>query len=168
MMTSLSDPEIATQETALWDLGPPVKCVFLPPSESEFRAATGVVNTTRITLYHAATLEQAAFQLTRTGANVLLAELAVPDGSWEDALQMLSLSYPRVVLVVAAARADERLRIHVLERGAFDLIEKPFRTDELQRSIESADAYSKTHSTGGTVSQPDSDLPGRTRPAGSS
>jgi len=148
MITSILDPEVAPEDRIIGSGDPDIKCVFLTPSETEFRRAEAILRATPISLHHAATLEQAEFQLARIEAGVLMTELQFPDGDWEDAIEMLSHSYPRVLLVLAAAQADERLWIRALERGAFDLVSKPFQTEELRRILENADAHSKMLGSG--------------------
>lgn len=148
MITSVLAPEVSSEAKARGGARPPIKCVFLTSRESEFRAAAAILSSTRIFLHHAATLEQAEFQLARTRARVLLTELKFPDGSWEDAVDMLLYSYPQAALVLAAPDPDDTLWIHALERGAFDLVAKPFRAEELRRILENADAHSRMSTPG--------------------
>ena len=144
MTISILEPDVSSSSQATGVVAPNIKCVFLTAAEKDFREAVGVLRTARITLHHAASLEQAGFQLVRTHAGVLLTELKFLDGGWKDALKMLSASHPRVALVLAASQADERQWIHALECGAFDLVGKPFQTQELRRILENADAHAQT------------------------
>jgi DNA-binding NtrC family response regulator len=154
MMTSVLEPEVKSDGTILGHVRPRIQCVFLTMSDSEFRGAAQIVKGARVSLYHAATLEQAEFQLSRTKAGVLLTELKLPDGDWEDALEMLANWFPRVRLVLAAANADENLWLTALERGAFDLVTKPFHATELRRALEKADAYFRASRQGVGSSSP--------------
>jgi DNA-binding NtrC family response regulator len=166
MMTSVLEPEVLSERQKVGTSEIRIECVYLTPTEPEFKVAARLLSGTAISLHHAATLEQADFQLTRTRAKVLLTELQFPDGGWEDALEMLAGSFPQVALVLAASDADEHLWIRVLERGAFDLIVKPFRAEDLQRILENADAHSRSTESGTTSSAEDPEED-RSRSAGS-
>lgn len=117
-----------------------IDCVFLTRSAREVDEASRLLARTSIHVHHAVTLEQARGTLIATGARVLMAEVAFLDGSWEDAEAMLVHFHPPVVLVVVATQVDERFWILVLERGAFDLIQRPFDAEELRRILENAHA----------------------------
>jgi DNA-binding NtrC family response regulator len=166
MTTSVLEPEVLSkgQKVGISELR--IQCVYLTPTEHEFRVAARLLSGSAISMHHAATLEQADFQLARTRAKVLLTELHFPEGVWEDALEMLSESFPQVALVLAASDADEHLWIRALERGAFDLVMKPFRAEDLQRILENADAHCRAteSDTSSFGADPEED---RSRSAGS-
>jgi hypothetical protein len=84
----------------------------------------------------------------------MLTETTFQDGTWEDALARVARSHPRAALVLAAGHADERFWIDVLERGAFDLVAKPFEAGELRRILENANAYARYNGTGERGSDP--------------
>ena len=119
------------------------KCVFLTCSEVESRAVSRLLMPAGIRILPAAMLEQADLLLATTDSAVLLADSAFLDGTWEDALDMVAKSHPRVELVLAAGQADERFWIDVLERGAYDLVLKPFDAGELRRILENANAHAR-------------------------
>ena len=98
----------------------------------------------QIRIYHAAWLDDAEVQLKLTKSRVLLTDTTFKRGNWKDALQMAVGLRPATALVVAARLADERLWIGVLERGAYDLIQKPFQADELRRILENAHNHATT------------------------
>lgn len=63
---------------------------------------------------------------------VVLSEADLPDGNWKDVLEYVALSasehyqlVPPQVIVISRL-ADERLWTEVLDRGAFNLLTKPF------------------------------------------
>jgi DNA-binding NtrC family response regulator len=113
-------------------------CVYLTRSVREATRASALVESARIRIYHATGLADALERLTLTGSRVLLTDTAFARGNWRDALQVVAGLRPSVELVVAARLADERLWLGVLERGAYDLILKPFQEDELCRVLENA------------------------------
>jgi DNA-binding NtrC family response regulator len=119
-------------------------CVYLTSSVREAERASALMEPAQIRIFHAARLEDAEARIKLTRSRVLLTETAFQRGNWKDALQMAARLYPPTALVVAARLADERLWIGVLERGAYDLIQKPFRVDELRRILENAYSHATT------------------------
>jgi DNA-binding NtrC family response regulator len=131
------------------------KCVFLTGSDEESRIVSRLLKSAGIRILPAALLEQADLLLAATNSVVLLTDTNFLDGTWESALEMVAKSHPRAELVLAASQADERFWIDVLERGAFDLVLKPFEAVELQRVLENANAHARSNG-----------FAGRTRAAG--
>ncbi len=66
---------------------------------------------------------------------VLICECDLPDGSWRDLLEALSLLPYPPLLVVASQRADDSLWAEVLNLGAYDVLSKPFDRAEVTRII---------------------------------
>ena len=66
---------------------------------------------------------------------VVLCDQTLPDGSWREVLRDVAGVANAPVLVVASALADEALWAEVLNLGAYDLLSKPFRADEVLRTI---------------------------------
>ena len=62
----------------------------------------------------------------------------------EISVSMVKAEMATAVQDKAARLADERLWLSVLELGAYDLIERPFRGEELRRIIENAHLHSTT------------------------
>ncbi len=125
-------------------LTPSFGCVYLTSSIREAERASALLEPAQIRIYHAARLEDAAARLKLTKSRVLLTDTAYKGGNWKDALQMAVRLRPPTALVVAARLANERLWIGVLELGAYDLIQKPFRADELRRILENAHRHATT------------------------
>jgi DNA-binding NtrC family response regulator len=119
-------------------------CVYLTASVREAERASVLVEPAQIRIYHAARLDDAEAQLELTNSRVLLTETVFQRGNWKDALQLTVRLHPPTALVVAARLADERLWIGVLERSAYDLIQKPFRADELRRVLKNAHIHAIT------------------------
>ena len=119
-------------------------CVFLTASVREAEATSALLNPAQIRIYHAASLDDAEERLKLTRSRVLLTNTAFARGIWTDAVQMAQHLRPSAALVVAALLADERLWIGALERGAYDLIQKPFRLDELCRILRNAHHHAST------------------------
>lgn len=66
---------------------------------------------------------------------VLVSECRLPDGTWKDLLEALSLLPFPPLLVVASKNADDSLWAEVLNLGAYDVLSKPFDRAEVTRII---------------------------------
>jgi DNA-binding NtrC family response regulator len=121
----------------------PIDCIFLTPWMRTAEEVARLLKNTEIHIHHAATLKQAKSMLLQTGARVLLSEVVFADGNWEDATKMIGEFELAVSVVVVTGRVDERFWITVLERGAYDLIPRPFSSSELLRIVENAHAHAE-------------------------
>jgi len=120
---------------------PTTNVVFLTPFSPDAETVSRELACTSMRVHHATSLAQAENLLELTQAHVLVAETIFAGGNWEDAVELLSERHPNVALVVTAAHADERLWAEAINRGAYDLIPKPFYGPELCRILESANSY---------------------------
>lgn len=69
---------------------------------------------------------------------VVICERDMPDGSWVDLFETLSLQTHSPLMIVVSRLADERLWAEVLNRGGYDVLAKPFEPKEVTYSVASA------------------------------
>ena len=69
---------------------------------------------------------------------VVLADSDVPSANWKRLLSDLRRFAPSPQLIVTSRCADDLLWAEVLNFGGFDVLARPFETDELERVIASA------------------------------
>jgi DNA-binding NtrC family response regulator len=100
-----------------------------------------MVESDGIRVYHADSLQDAESTLKLTRARVLLTNTKCRNGNWREALELSLRTHPQAALVVAARLADENLWLGVLEQGAYDLIVKPFQSEELVRILRNAHTH---------------------------
>ncbi len=112
-----------------------IDCVVLTSFESEFTLLRNIFRSAGIRMHHAASLEQADFLLAVTGGAVLATDVTFAGGSWEDALRLLALSHPLVVMLVIAEPADSPYLAELFPRGACGMIWKPIQFDRVKRQI---------------------------------
>ena len=82
----------------------------------------------------AASLGEAAAQLRRHRPDILLVDIALPDGSGLDLCRRVrdgELGDPDVGIILLTARAEEQDRVRGFHRGADDYVVKPFHYPEL-------------------------------------
>ena len=85
----------------------------------------------RWTLLEAATVAEAASVLNGCPAVVLICEAALPDGTWEQLLDLADALPVPPPVIVTARFADDDLWMHVLNRGGYNLLGKPFSEKEV-------------------------------------
>jgi FixJ family two-component response regulator len=66
---------------------------------------------------------------------VILCEEILCDGTWKDLLLLTQEMPVPHNLIVTASNADDRLWAEVLNLGAYDVLQKPFRAQEVFRTI---------------------------------
>lgn len=69
---------------------------------------------------------------------VVLTERDLPDGSWKDVLEVLTSEQKGGALIVISRYADELLWAEVLNLGGYDVLQKPFETNEVLRVVSMA------------------------------
>ena len=115
-----------------------IDCVVLTCFDSEFGFWAPVFRPCGIRMHRAQTLEKADFLLTVTEATVLLTDLVFLDGSWADAVAMLTTFHPIVASLVMAEAVDQPFVSDAINGRAFGVLWKPVQLGELDRSIRSA------------------------------
>jgi len=91
-------------------------------------------------IYLASSFQEARDKLDSSAASydVLIADVELPDGSWQDLLScLLDIKRP-CEMIVCSRCGDERLWAEVLQCGAYDLLVEPFEKQEVHRIIENA------------------------------
>jgi DNA-binding NtrC family response regulator len=114
---------------------PEVKVLLISPSESDAVALRRFLSHTAWSLEVAGTLADALAKLEANAAPVIFCAQTVPDGTWQDALAMTSVLPYRPNVIVLSTQPDDKLWMEVLDSGAYDLLGKPLKADEVFRII---------------------------------
>jgi len=114
---------------------PGVHCVFLTCFTHDIEFFQRMLAYSEIRLHQAETLDEADFLLTVTASKVLLSDTVFLDGSWADALEMLSRFHPRSTFLVAADTVDSEFVRDAVNRGACAVLWKPLDWAHLTRWI---------------------------------
>jgi DNA-binding NtrC family response regulator len=86
-------------------------------------------------LEHVRSLQKARTRLQRQTYDVILTEAALPDGGWQDVLN-LAREFPRQTeVIVTDPQADARFWAEALNLGAYDLLAQPFYEPEVRRIL---------------------------------
>jgi DNA-binding response OmpR family regulator len=86
-------------------------------------------------IFHAYSIHEAVDFLCCNGVGVVLCDCHVSDGTWRDILDLLPNVTSTPVLVVCSQDPDEGLWAEVLNRGAYDVLAKPFDFIEVTRIV---------------------------------
>jgi DNA-binding NtrC family response regulator len=89
----------------------------------------------RWSLYKALTLSAGLTALRDKRIALVLCESNLQPGTWLDMLEKLEVSPGAPDLIVTSRLADEHLWAEVLNRGAYDVLAKPFDAEEVGRII---------------------------------
>ena len=74
----------------------------------------------------------------RISYDLLVADVELPDGTWQDLLQLLLESKRPCEMILCSRSGDDRLWAEALQCGAYDLLVEPYEQQEVHRIIESA------------------------------
>jgi DNA-binding response OmpR family regulator len=96
--------------------------------------------------------------------SIVLCERDLLPGSWIDVLEQLRILPDPPLLVVTSRLADERLWAEALNRGAYDVLAKPFEGTEVIHTLRSAWLHWRDHKRPWSPDCPQVDaLPGTKR-----
>lgn len=109
--------------------------LFVSPHIEDAAALSEMLDPVHVPLIHAANLEQARSRLEHDRFGVVLTEAALPDGSWQDVLDLARQTQPRAEVIVTHPFADSRFWAEALSMGAYDLLAQPFYASEVQRIV---------------------------------
>lgn len=108
-----------------------------PHAEDHF-TLQAIFSHSRRAFYKADCLASALAALRRWEIGVVLCERNLSPGSWLDMLEEMGPLPNAPPLIVTSRLADEHLWAEALNRGAYDVLAKPFEIKELVRSVNSA------------------------------
>jgi DNA-binding NtrC family response regulator len=114
------------------------RILFLSGRAEDARRLSQMLQPARLSLEHAASLEQGRVKLRQQDYDVLLTEAFLPDGSWLDALEVARKSPGRISLVVTDILADAGFWTDALNVGAYDVLAQPFYGPEVRRILYNA------------------------------
>ena len=86
----------------------------------------------------ARTLRSGLKTLAKLRIAVVLCECDLLPGSWRDVLDITAKRSPPPHLIVTSRLADEGLWAEVLNLGGFDVLEKPYRSEEVRQVVNGA------------------------------
>jgi DNA-binding NtrC family response regulator len=116
-------------------LTPRVHVLAVTPFDSDLQALSRIFSHTAWDLSTAKNVSGALETMRITPVPIVLTATTLPDGSWRDVLAASSKQIHSPLVVVSSSAADDLLWAEALNLGAYDVLAKPFRPDEVFRVI---------------------------------
>lgn len=117
---------------------PPLGLLAISADVRDIDVLQKILDPSRWRVFRAVSFRQAAQMLHHYDVALVLCDQILPDGSWKMMLHELRHLDPVPALIVASTLADDALWAEVLNLGAYDLLAKPFRSEEVLRTIGTA------------------------------
>lgn len=104
-----------------------------------FRSLEDILFKQGIQTSHAASCSEARRSLRgQHPPELVFAEVALPDGSWSDVLELANESRRSARVIVVSPQADMKVYLEVLESSASDFIVPPFRAADVEHVVQVA------------------------------
>ena len=112
-----------------------VTVLTLSSSEEDHRNLGAILSRSNWRIYHAWNCKEALDLLRQERIPVVVCERDLADGCWKDVLNHLWNCEDAPMLIVTSRHADDHLWAEVLNLGGYDVLAKPFATEEVVRII---------------------------------
>ena len=86
----------------------------------------------------AETAEQALSKLQAKTFDVVLTDISMPGLTGMDLLARVNNHYPNTLVIIVSGASDQDQAQKLLSMGAFEYLQKPFRLEVVERSVERA------------------------------
>ncbi len=119
---------------------PQIPLLLVSPFQDDHAALLSILRKPDFCLFRSRGLQQALAVLRRASVPVVVAECNLQGCCWKDVWTALQgVPHPPLPrLIVAASRADECLWNEVVHLGAYDVLAKPFESEEVVSVVTSA------------------------------
>ncbi len=111
------------------------RILFISECQEDAKRLSAMLHALPLKLDHVASLNKARTRLQRQTYNVILTEAALPDGGWQDVLNLAREAPRRTEVIVTDPQADARFWAEALNVGAYDLLAQPFYEPEVRRIL---------------------------------
>jgi DNA-binding response OmpR family regulator len=112
----------------------------ISPANEDHAALRRILGDQEWQVVTAGTNREAIGCLDRERFPIVVCEGDLPDGTWRDTLNYLQELPEQPLLIVTSRLADDHLWVEVLNLGAYDLVAKPFREQEVKHVLTNARA----------------------------
>ena len=111
------------------------RILFISGCQEDAKRLSEMLHALPLKLDHVPSLDRARTRLQRQTYNVILTEAALPDGGWQDVLDLAREAPRRTEVIVTDPQADARFWAEALNVGAYDLLAQPFYEPEVRRIL---------------------------------
>ncbi|HYW47181.1 MAG TPA: response regulator [Bryobacteraceae bacterium] len=134
-----------------------IPVLSVSPVKQDHTLLQGILNRreSKWVLNKRATLRSALTTLRQRRFPIVICECDLLPGSWKAVLEQLSRDPVHPYLIVTSRLADDRLWAEALNLGAYDVLAKPFDSQEVSRVVDSAWHHWRNTNFGGTGAVPE-------------
>jgi DNA-binding NtrC family response regulator len=125
-------------------IAPRIAIVALVVSDHDREVLTRISNREPVDIHFAESHVDAWEAMNRLNSPVILYDRDWPDAEWRTTVQALASSPHRSCVILASRVADDYLWQELIRCGGYDLLAKPFRADDVCRSLKLALSYWKS------------------------
>ncbi|MGE5568304.1 MAG: hypothetical protein ACM3S5_04625 [Rhodospirillales bacterium] len=131
---------IAEHRRAVHRDRPQIPVLLVSPFEDDHAALMSMLRKPDFCLFRARSLRRADAVLRKAAIPVVIVESRFPGGCWRDVwtAAQRTVRGPLPRLIVVANREDDRLWNEVVHAGGYDVLSKPFESEELAGIITAA------------------------------
>lgn len=112
-----------------------VRVLAVSPADEDHRFLRHLFSHSNWVIQVARGCAEAAELLRRESLPVILCDCELPDGTWQDMLDLLEQLRQPSLLIVTSRMADDFLWAEVLNLGGYDVLMKPFDPTEVVRVV---------------------------------
>ena len=117
------------------DSGMTVTVLSVTPYDEDQSWLENIIRHSKWRLYRADRLHSALTVLRQHEVGVILSEDTLRPHSWTDMLDVIHHQEDAPAVIVTSRLADDRLWAEALRFGAYDVLAKPFKPDEVLRTV---------------------------------
>lgn len=125
-----------------------VRVLAVSPNESDLTVLSRIIDHSAWTFDAASGVSEARQHLKSHCTHVVVCDTKLPDGDWKDMLELICSLPDAPQLIVTSRDADDRLWAEVLNRGAWDVLIKPFHPKEVYQTVHLAWRHWQDHCRG--------------------
>jgi DNA-binding NtrC family response regulator len=118
-----------------------ITIVALVVNDYDRNVLRGISDREPIEIHFAESRVDAWDALNRLNSPLILYDRDWPDAEWRTTVQTFAASPQRSCVILASRVADDNLWQELIRCGGYDLLAKPFRTDDVARALKLALSY---------------------------
>jgi DNA-binding response OmpR family regulator len=112
-----------------------VTVLEVSPDQRDHASLNQIFRHSNWKIYSSESCSEAIQLLRKRTIPVVMCDCELPDGSWKDILDQATKSDNPPAIIVTSRLADDRLWAEVLSLGGYNVLPKPFKTDEVFREV---------------------------------
>lgn len=118
------------------DINKNCKIVVVDDSDFSRKVILNILESKGInTVGEASSAKEAMEIIGKTGANLIITDVVMPDKSGIELIKQFSDGFSDKYFIVVSSLSQERIIVEAITAGAMDYIKKPFKEEQLMQSL---------------------------------